>query len=351
MATLRKLAFILEDFVVGAPGQQLLDRFLVGYLRDGEFRRIPNLEITVWIARSAENSIAALTARRREFNLVQSPDLAAAVRDADAIVVSPAANQVVIADNLVRRVMEHAPTGARCFIYGCLAVNVGQAQQLASLAESRRLMVAAGTSMATAFRLPDVDVVDGTALTEALIVVQGAPPAAELLALDGLLPIISRRPGGETGLKAARGLIGRQFWRVVADYAWTWPLLSAAISRSNTAQGDGIRDGRTQDLVGKGLLKKLARDPRGWILEHRDGFRSAILVLDGVIADTNFAVRTPEGAITSAQLYRPPAPNRCEFDPLASVMEDFFRTARRPWPVERSVVMAEFMEHMAAALP
>jgi hypothetical protein len=329
----------------------LLDRFLAGYLRDGEFRRIPNLQISVWIAQSGESSNAALAARRRDFGLVPSPDLADAMKDADAIIAAPAADQVAVAANLLTRVMEQAPSGARCFIYGCLAVDVLRAQQFVSLADSRQLTVASGTSVATALRLPDVDVVDGTPLTEALIVVQGMAPAAELSGFEGLLPIIARRPGGETGLKAVRYVIGRQFWRVVAERSWLWPLLAAAISRSNTAQGDGVRDGRTQDLVGKGLVKKLAHNPRGWILEHRDGLRSAILVLDGVVADANFAVRARDGAMISAQWYRPPGPNRCEFDSLVGVLEDFFRTARRPWPLERSVAIAKFLEQMAAASP
>jgi hypothetical protein len=97
-------------------------------------------------------------------------------------------------------------------------------------------------------------------------------------------------------------------------------------------------------------VKKLARNPRGWILEHRDGLRSAILVLDGVVADINFAVRARDGALISAQLYCPPAPNRCEFDPFVGMLEDFFRTARRPWPLERTVVIAKFMEQMATAI-
>jgi hypothetical protein len=99
------------------------------------------------------------------------------------------------------------------------------------------------------------------------------------------------------------------------------------------------------------LVKKLAHNPRGWILEHRDGLRSAILVLDGVVADANFAVRARDGAMISAQWYRPPGPNRCEFDSLVGVLEDFFRTARRPWPLERSVAIAKFLEQMAAASP
>ena len=149
-------------------------------------------------------------------------------------------------------------------------------------------------------------------------------------------------------MRAVRRLTGDEFWRALRE-PWVKSLLAAALSRSNTAQGDGLRDGRTQDLLGKGLVKKLARQPRGWLLEHRDGFRSAVVVLDGVVADTNFAVRSRGGALTSAQLYRPPAPNRCEFDPFVGVLVDFFQTAKRPWTAERSVVMAEFMERLRAS--
>ena len=123
---------------------------------------------------------------------------------------------------------------------------------------------------------------------------------------------------------------------------------SAAISRSNTNQGDAHIDARTQDLVGLGLVKKLARSPRGWIIEHRDGLRSTILVLDGVIADFNFAVRSRDGSIVSAQLYRPPAPNRAEFDRLAGILEDFFTSGKTPWPIERSLLISQFMERVVA---
>jgi hypothetical protein len=171
---------------------------------------------------------------------------------------------------------------------------------------------------------------------------------AELWAVDGLLPIIARRRGGESGIRVVRSLKGRDVWRAGDKGEWSWPLLAAAISRSNTTQGDPVRDGRTQDLAGLGLVKKLARDPRGWIIEHADGLRSAILVLDGVVADINFAVRLRDGSITSAQLYRPPAPNRAEFDRLAAVLEDFFTTRNSQWPIERSLLVSQFMQHVTA---
>ena len=119
---------------------------------------------------------------------------------------------------------------------------------------------------------------------------------------------------------------------------------ASALSRSHSPQGDPVVDGRTQDLVGLGLVPKLARHPRGWRLEHRDGLHSTILVLDGVVADFNFAVRARDGSIVSAQLYRAPAPAEQHFSRLTAVLEDFFRTGKAPWPVERNLLIAGLLE-------
>jgi hypothetical protein len=67
-------------------------------------------------------------------------------------------------------------------------------------------------------------------------------------------------------------------------------------------------------------------------------------VLDGVVTDFNFAVRARDGAITSAQLYRPPPPARAEFDRLAAVFERFFDRGREPWSIQRSLLIAEILE-------
>jgi hypothetical protein len=347
---LRKITFILEDFIVGAPSQQLLDRFLIGYSRDGEFRRVTDLEIAVWLVPAADNSTSfadgttGLAMRQRDFKLVQHSNLTAALKDADAAVVIAAAERIAVGEELIRSVLEEVPVGAACFVHGSLAMNLASAQRLASIAAARKIVAASATSVATTFRLPDVDVAADAALAEALVVAQGARPMAELSAIDGLLPILGRRRGGESGIRVMRGLKGRDVWRAGDKGEWPWPLLAAAISRSNTTQGDPVRDGRTQDLVGLRLVKKLARDPRGWIIEHADGLRSSILVLDGVVADINFAVRDCDGTITSAQLYRPPAPNRAEFDRLAAALEDFFTTRNPPWSIERSLLVSQFMQ-------
>jgi hypothetical protein len=348
---LRKIAFVLEDFIVGAPSQQLLDRFLIGYARDGEFRRIPDLQIAVWLAPAPENSSASFEAatslaiRERDLKLVQAHTLESVLQDADAVVVVASVERVCVSEELLKKILEQAPLGIPCFVHGCLATTFAAAWRLTTATGKQKIILTSGTSVATTFRLPDIELSHDTPLAEALIVVQGPQPMAELWAIDGLAPIIAQWQGSETFPLSVHRFDGRGIWR--AGDKSRWPLLAAAISRSNTVQGDPVKDGRTQDIIGLNLAKKLAREPRGWIIEHANGLRSTILVLDGVVADFNFAVRSRDGAITSAQLYRPPAPNRAEFDRLVAVLEGFFVTRKAPWPIERSLLVSQFMEKVA----
>ena len=137
---------------------------------------------------------------------------------------------------------------------------------------------------------------------------------------------------------------GKKVWQAGDKGLWSWPLLASAISRSDALQGETIEDGRTQDIVGLGLLPKLVPQPRAWLLEHRDGLRSALLVLDGALGDHNFAAKGRGGHIYSAQLYRPPPPNEHHFSRLASVLEDFFGTGKAPWAPERNILIAGLLE-------
>jgi hypothetical protein len=342
---LRKIVFLLEDFPVPSPSQQLLDRFLIGYPRDGKFHKLAGVEVAACLPQNSRD--ANLERRVSEHHLTLLTNAEAAVADADAVVIVPRDGGTIADNSLLRIALQRAPEGAACFVHGVLASSLGDARQQIQLAKSRKISLLAGTPLAVTWRLPDIDLPLGTPLSEALIVVQGKALAAELSGLDGLLPIIERRKGGEAGVKRVRFFEGQNLWRAGEKKLWSWPLLAAAISRSDSPQGDPVKDGRTQDLVGLGLVPKLATEPRGWLLEHRDALRSAILVLDGVVADYNFAVRARDGRIFSAQLFRPPPPGEHHFSKLVAALEDFFRTGKPPWPVQRNLLVAGLLEIFA----
>ena len=339
---LRKFAFIAEEFALRTSAQQLLDRFLIGYASDGEFHHLKDCRVSMPLPSGGDTAL--LDQRQKDFGLACEPGLERALADADAAVVVWRGAGAIANDALLTATLSHLPRGAACFVHGALASSHAAAQEAVRLAAARDIALSAGTSTAVTFRLPEMDVPAGTPLQEALIVVQGAFPEAELDALEGLLPVIERRRGGESGVRHIRRLQGQQVWDAGDRGRWSRALLASAISRSHTPQGDPVRDGRTQDLAGLGLLPKLAQNPRAWLLEHRDGLRSALLVLDGAIADINFAVRTTSGKILSAQLYRPPPPAQEHFSRLAAVIEGFFHTRQSPWPTQRNLLLAALLE-------
>ncbi|HYV26839.1 MAG TPA: hypothetical protein VFA77_04865 [Candidatus Eisenbacteria bacterium] len=342
MRSLRKIAFVLQEFALQTPAQQLLDRFLIGYPRDGVFHRVEDCQIAVYLPVRWQN--VALDRRQKDFGLVREGNIEQVLANADAVVVVWKGAGVLANESLLRDVLEKMPGGSACFVQGVLSKSLDGANELIDVASVRNVSLAAGTPTAVTWRLPEVDLAPGTHLQDALIVVQGAPPIAEMHGLQGLLPVIERRRGGESGVRRIRLFKGKELWQAGEEGFWSKALLAAAISRSNTPQGDPVKDGRTQDLVGLGLVPTLARDPRGWIIDHQDGLRSAILVLDGVVADFNFAVRARDGTVVSAQLYRPPAPAEQHFSRLTAVIEDFFRSGTPQWPAGRNLLMAGLLE-------
>lgn len=345
MRPCKRITVLAYDLTLGSPAQQLLDRFLIGFPRDGEFQPSP-FQVTAWLAQPSQPELIAQ--RCQDYQLKVAHSLAEALDQADAVMIAGPATSLAPPASLLRTAVQATAQGTPLFVHGLLAVSPQEAASLIDAARNRRCPLLSGTALSCTFRLPEVDVPARTRLREALIVVQGELGAAELDALEGLLPVIERRKGSETGVKRLRLLEGDALWRAGESGEWSRALLQAAISRSHTPQGHPVLDGRTEDLVGLGLTPKLARAPRGWLLEHRDTLRSALLVLDGVVADISFAVRTGRGEIISAQLFRPPAPPQEQYSRLAAVLADFFGGGPAPWAVRRSLMESRVLAAMTA---
>ncbi len=76
---------------------------------------------------------------------------------------------------------------------------------------------------------------------------------------------------------------GDAVWKAGDEGRWSKELLTSALSRSDTPQGLTVDDGRTQDLVGIGELPKLVKNPAAYFIEHNDGLKTTLLMLNGAV--------------------------------------------------------------------
>ena len=81
-----RIKFILEQFELQSPGQQLLDRFLIGYNHEGAFR---SSEASVALFMPGGNANGLIQKRIQELGLRLAPALDDALTDADAVIFAP----------------------------------------------------------------------------------------------------------------------------------------------------------------------------------------------------------------------------------------------------------------------
>jgi hypothetical protein len=173
---------------------------------------------------------------------------------------------------------------------------------------------------------------------------EGGSDAMDFHALEGLQCMVERRRGGETGVKAVQLLTGDAVWKAIDTGRISKELLSSALSRSDTPLGLSELDGRTQDLVGDGVLPGLVKEPGAYLIEYRDGLRASMLMLDGALKDFNFAARVRDVGPVSTQFFLTPVPNVTYSACLVQKIEEMFMSGRAPYPIERTLLTSGILE-------
>lgn len=339
-----KVAFLLDEFEPGHASQQLLDRFLLGYSFDGGWR-VPGERRTI-VHTPAHVWDHHLDRRLTDHGLMRAGEVEAAVSGASGVIYVPQAAGAVIDEERVLAMLNAAPRGCACFIHGVCANGYQKAFELQSLAARQGLRLVSGTALPYAPHLPAIGVPRNAEIKEAMIVLQGSFPTADLRGLEVLLPLVERRKGGEAGISRIHQMTGDNLWNQGRARQWPVELLGPALARSSSPQGHAVEDGRTEDLVGKALVRDLATNPRGWVLEHRDGLRSTILMLDGVVGDITYALQLARGNQLSGQVFEPPAPLERHYNDLAAALETFFALGHYPCAPGRGMLESLLMEMM-----
>ena len=355
-----RIAIVATIYRLQSHAQHMGDRFLVGYPYGGVWRK-PNVKVvSLYVDQKPEGDLSG--ARAQEFGLTVYPSVAEALRCGGRELAVDAVLIIAEHGNYPRndkgqilyprfeffqecvKVFEADGRSVPVYNDKHLSWSFEKAKAMVDASRRLRFPMLAGSSIPVTWRLPAIDLPLGCDIAEALMIGEGGSDAMDFHALEGLQCMVERRHGGERGVRAVQLVEGDAVWNAGQEGRYSKDLLAAALSRSDTPLGLTETDGRTQDLLASGELRKLAKAPAAYFIEYRDGLKATMLMLDGVLKDFNFAARLKGGQVWSTQFLLTPDPNVTYSACLMHKAEQMFETRVAPYPVERTLLTSGMLE-------
>ena len=210
------------------------------------------------------------------------------------------------------------------------------------VAESQRLgfPFLAGSSLPVTWRLPATEIPYDADLRESVCVAYGGVDSYDFHALETAQCMSELRRGGETGVRSVHALRNDALWTRLDrdDCEVTRRLIVAALTRSHNLP---VQTGYTTGPVTYDWARKTLPLTTGYIVEHRDGFRTTILLTG--IRDFNYAgYRADADEIISCQMYLPMPTHGSTtadfFNPLTRHIENLVLDVKAAYPVERTLL-------------
>jgi hypothetical protein len=357
----KRIAIITTVYRYLSHGQHIGDRFLIGYPFNGSWHKPEMKVVSLYVDQKPEGDLSQQ--RASEFGFQVYPTIAEALRCGGSKLAVDAV--LIVAEHgdyprnekgqtLYPR-FEFFEQCAKVFEADGRAVPVYNDKHLSYSFEKARTMVEtsrrlpfpmiAGSSLPVTWRLPDLELPLNCEIADALMVGCGGSDAMDFHALEAMQCMVERRKGGETGVKSVQLIEGEAAWKAGDEGRWSKDLLSSALSRSDSPMGFSVTDGRTQDLVASGEIKRLTPHPAAYFIEYRDGFRATLLMVEGAVKDYTFAARLKNARENaSTQFFLSPVPNVTYSACLVNKIEQMFSTGVAPYPVERTLLVSGILE-------
>jgi hypothetical protein len=238
------------------------------------------------------------------------------------------------------QVMREAGRSVPMFNDKHLSYAWADARHMFDTARTLKIPFMAGSSVPLAWRKPELRLPLGVELTEGLAVGYGGTEAYGFHALEALQCLAERRKGkdgpGETGVKSVQCVSGDAMWAAAEKGRWSWDLLHAALARSEQR---GVSGATTE------MIRAKTKDPEAFLIEYRDGFRGAVLMLYGFAEEFLVAGRIrgqaePVSTLFWLQEGKPFG----HFARLNLAIEELFLTGKGPVPLERTLLTTGILD-------
>lgn len=204
-----------------------------------------------------------------------------------------------------------------------LSYNWSDAKWMYERARALEIPFMAGSSVPLMWRDPWLEHELDAPLEEAVLLGFGGIESYGYHSFEALQAMVERRRGGERGIAAVQCLEGDAVWQAAADGLWSRELAEAAAATGERPEG------RMEDLC---------REPAVFLLEYRDGFKAAVVQLNGFTSAWAYAGRVG-AAIEATTLYAfgPPHPH---FSYLSLNIQAMFLSGQPQYPVERTLLVS-----------
>ncbi|HUG82416.1 MAG TPA: hypothetical protein VML01_12180 [Bryobacterales bacterium] len=357
----KRIAVVSTIWRYLSHAQHIGDRFLIGYPHGGQWRK-PNMKVvSLYVDQRPKGDQSE--ARAEEFGFKVYPTIAETLRcggdklACDAVLLIAEHGEYPnndLGQKLYPRyeffrecveVFEADGRSAPVYNDKHLSYSFEKAKEMVSDSKRLGFPMLAGSSLPVTWRLPDIELPLGCEIEDALMVGVGGSDAMDYHALEAMQCMIERRKGGETGIKKVEMIEGEAVWKAGEKGRWSKELLVSALSRSDSPLGLTVEDGRTQDLVGTGEVYKLAKNPAAYFIEHNDGLKTTLLMLNGAVRGFTFSSRVKGMAgLQATQFFLSPTPNVTYSACLVNGIERMFETGVAPYPVERTLIVSGTLE-------
>jgi hypothetical protein len=178
-----------------------------------------------------------------------------------------------------------------------------------------------------------------TPLQESLCICYGGVDHYDIHGLETAQCMSERRAGGEVGVKSVHAVKGQKVWAMLEEREATRRLMFAALARSHTCKGP---PGYSYSIPDMAWCKKAAGNPIAYFIEHFDGFKTTLLLFNGLVDDFTYAGLMKGNEIISCQMYLPMPPRYTTlanfFNPLVNHIEQMVLDGTVPYPVERTLL-------------
>lgn len=304
----KKIAFLGTEVHLHSHAQHFLDRFSMGYAMGGQWRE-PALDVaSVYLDQFHDQDLGRGRIERyghkQYTNVADALTLGGSELAVDGVVIIGEHGQYPKNDRgqtlypryrwfkEVVKVFEASGRAVPVFNDKHLSTDWQECREM--VADSRRLNFPfyAGSSLPVTWRLPSFELPLGTPLKESVCVAYGGVDSYDFHALETAQCMSERRQGGEVGIRSVHAARNDKLFALLEqpERQVTQELFVAALCRSHNLPVD---TGYPSAPVTYEWAKQNLPETTGYLIEHLDGFHSAIFMTN--IRDFNYAGRLHNG--------------------------------------------------------